>query len=117
MAWMGVRRASLQWEFKSQPIVYRATVGDTGVCISERTCCGNCGCNILLQYYLYPDKSHVAASTVKQNDFEMPGVGCHIWYRHVPSWHNVPEDGVERYHEFDDDFKAKLDQYMSSGKI
>lgn len=117
MAWTGFPKASLQWKFKSDPFIYRSTVGDTGKCVAERTCCGNCGCNIILQYYLYPEKTHVAASTMIKNEVEMPKVGCHIWCRHVPSWHALPEDGVERYHEFDPVFQARLDEHLANVKI
>ena len=112
MAWTGILKSTLQWTFDSTPLVYRATIGDTGICVAERICCGHCGCNISLQYYLYPEKTHVAAGTIRKCDFEMPPVGCHIWARHVPNWHNIPEDGVERYEEFDDVFKARLDKYL-----
>ena len=112
MAWTGVPKSALQWKFEAQPFVYRSTVGDTGVCVAERACCSVCGCNISLQYYLYPDKTHVAASTIFQNDFEMPKIGCHIWCRQAPRWYRIPEDGVERWTEFDDGFKARLDSYL-----
>lgn len=113
MAWTGIPKDSLSWNFKAPPYIYRAPVGDGDTFISERTCCGKCGCNILLQYYLYPGKSHVAATTILRNDFEPLRVGCHIWFKHVPSWHVVPSDGIPRYDEFDEDFKAKLENYLN----
>lgn len=116
MAWMGIPKDSLTWNFESSPFIFKAPVGDSNTFISERTCCSKCGSNILLQYYLYPEKSHVAASTITRNDFEKLQVGCHIWFRHVPSWHVVPEDGIARYDEFDDDFKARLDDYLDKAK-
>ena len=115
MAWTGIPKSALQFEYKpgTIPFIYRSTVGDTGVCIGERHCCSSCGCNILLQYYLYPEKSHVAAPTIVKNDFAMPKVGCHIWTRHTPCWHKIPDDGVKRDYEFGDDFQAKVDEYVS----
>ena len=112
MAWTGIPKSALQWEFKSNHFIYCATIGDSGTTVAEHTCCGKCGCNISLQYYLYPEKTHVAASTIRTCDFELPKVGCHIWCRHVPSWHTIPKDGVKRYYEFDDVFKSRLDQYL-----
>lgn len=56
----------------------------------------------------------MAASTIVKNDFETPKVGCHIWTLHVPKWHVMPDDGVGRYHEFDDVFKAKLDGFLQN---
>ena len=116
MAWTGIPKSALQWNFKSKPFIYRPTVGDTGVCISERTCCGNCGCNISLHYFLYSDKIHVAATTVQQSEFETPQVGCHIWIRQKPSWYTIPEDGVERHQEFDDVGKALVQNYLDHGE-
>lgn len=115
MAWTGVPKASLTWQnTRSKPFLYRSHVGDTDISIAERACCGNCGCNISLQYYLYPEKTHIAASTVVHNDFEALKVGCHIWTKHVPAWHAIPQDGIERHQEFDADFQAKLDDYLQS---
>lgn len=115
MAWMGVPRASLKWTFTlSEPFVYRSAVGDTDISVAERACCGSCGCNISSQYYLYPEKTHIAASTVTRNDFEPLKVGCHIWTKHLPTWHTIAEDGIERFPEFDADFEAKLNQYLKS---
>lgn len=112
MAWMGIPKTSLQLNLNSRPIVYRSTIGDTGVCVSQRVSCGKCGANLILQYDLYPEKTHVAASTITQTDFEIPSVGDHIWIRQCPKWHTIPEDGVQRHEEFDDDFKSKLDEHL-----
>lgn len=114
VAWTGMPESALQWTFNSPTFVYRPTVGDTGICISDRLCCGNCACNVSIQYYLYPEKTHVAASTIRKSDFEIPKVGCHIWCRHLPSWHTIADDGVPRYEEFDEDFTARLDNYLSN---
>lgn len=116
MAWTGIPKGSLEWHFESPPFTYRAPVGDSNAYISERTCCGKCGCNVLLQYYLYPEKSHIAASTITRNDFGKLEVGCHIWVKHVPAWHSVPSDGIARYEEFDEDFKARLEGYFNRSK-
>lgn len=113
MAWTGIPKASLQWRFsRSEPFIYRSNVGDTDIAVAERTCCGSCGCNISLQYYLYPDKTHVAASTMDKNTFEALKVGCHIWTKHVPAWFAIPDDGIERFAEFDEDFQGKLDEHL-----
>ena len=113
MAWMGVPKQNLTWDYKYEPFIYRSTVGDTDVCIAERTCCSVCGSNVSLHYYLYPEKIHVAASTIAANDFEVPKVGCHIWTKHTPAWHTIVADGVPRYELFDPDFQAKLDVYLA----
>jgi hypothetical protein len=112
MAWTGIPKSALQLNLNSRPIVYRAKIGDTDVCVAKRITCGHCGCNVILQYDLYPEKTHVAASTIRHNDFEGLKVGCHIWCRHVPSWHTMPDDGIVRYEEFDEDFKARLEEHM-----
>lgn len=116
MAWMGIPIPSLRWKIDSEPIKYRSNLASTGTVLSERTCCSKCGCNILLQYYCYPDKSHIAASTIRQNDFEPLRLECHIFTKSVPEWHVVPDDGVKRYHEFPDDFNARLEAYLQEQK-
>ena len=116
MAWTGIPRSALEWTFNSPTFTYRSTVGDTDSNVGERTCCGTCGCNIILQYYLYPEKTHVAASTMRRCDFDTPKVGCHIWCRHIPSWHELPDDGVERHDEFDEDFQSRLNEYLKTHK-
>lgn len=118
MAWMGIPSAVLVWTVNSadQSFTYRSLIGDTGVSVAERLCCGVCGCNMRLQYDLYPAKTHVAAATIVKNDLPMPEVGCHIWTRHVPAWYRVSEDGVKRYWEFDEEFQAKLDEYLRKEK-
>ena len=68
----------------------------------------------MLQYHLYPEKTHVAAFTVKRNDFGPLNIGCHIWTRHVPASYQIPEDGVERFEEFDEIFKARLNEYLQA---
>jgi hypothetical protein len=116
MAWMGIPKSDLIWSFKKEPFVYRSNIGETGVSVSERHCCGNDGCNISLQYYLYPEKTHVAASTITRNDFDVPKVGCHIWTKSVPKWHTISEDGVPRYEEFDAEFTKLLEDYLKERK-
>lgn len=118
MAWMGIHKSSLSWTIESEErtFTYRSNIGDTGVSVAERLCCGECGCNVRLQYDLYPAKTHVAAATVVENVFGMPAVGCHIWTRHVPAWYEVAEDGVKRFEEFDGDFQARLDEFLAKKK-
>lgn len=89
-------------------------VGDSDISVGERTCCGSCGCNISLQYYLYPEKTHVAASTIDANTLEPIKVGCHIWTKRAPSWYAIPDDGIPRYQEFDEEFQAKLDEWIAT---
>lgn len=113
MAWMGIPDAALTWQFKdTEPFIYRSCVGDTDMVVAERKCCRNCGCNISLQYYLYPEKTHVAASTADANSFEPLKVGCHIWTKSLPTWYSIPDDSIPRYHEFDEDFQAKLEEWL-----
>ena len=112
VAWTGVPKGDLKINLTSRPIVYSPKIGDTDICVSRRICCGTCGCNVILQYDLYPEKTHIAASTIRHCDFEMPSVGCHIWTRHVPSWHKLPEDGVQQYIENDPTFQARLDEHL-----
>lgn len=112
MAWMGVPKSALRWEYKSQPFVYRSTVGNTGVCVAERMCCSSCGCNMTMQYYLYPEKTHVAASTIVENGFEKLRVGYHIFCKQAPDWYTIADDGVEKHDGFDEGTQAQIDEYV-----
>lgn len=60
------------------------------------------------------EKTHIAASTIVRNDFEPLKVGCHIWTKSCPGWYRIPEDGVERWEEFDEGFKKLLDEYLDN---
>ena len=57
-----------------------------------------------MQYDCYPEKTHIAAGLVTQGSELIPKVCTHIFVRSKPTWYNIPEDGVPRYEEFDEDF-------------
>ena len=116
VAWTGIPKSCLTIKFASEPLVYRAEIGDTGQCVAERTSCGRCSSSLILQYYLYPDKTHIAASTIHRSEFEIPAVGCHIWYRSAPAWYHLPDDGIARYAEFDPVFQQRLDDYLKENR-
>lgn len=116
MPWIGIARDSVTWHGE-KPTIYKATVGESGVCISERFLCGNCGSNIAMWYYLYPNKVHVAAGTMIKSDFDLPKeVEMHIWIKQAPSWYDIPKDGVRRFEEFDGEFEKRLNQYLEEHK-
>jgi hypothetical protein len=100
MAWMGVARAGLSL---SGPIVTFKLSS-----VAERTFCSVCGGNLTLQYACYPDKTHLAVAAVRESDWDIPEVGVHIFVQSCPKWYTIPEDGVQRFDEFDNDFEAKF---------
>ena len=112
-AWTGIPKASLTWTFASEPFSYCSLIADKGISMAERVNCGKCGCNVILQYVCYPEKTHVAASTIGRSDFEALKVGCHIWTKSCPTWYEIPEDGVERWKEFDPGFQKLLDEFLA----
>ena len=100
MAWMGVSRAGLTL---SGPIVtFRLSS------VAERTFCSTCGGNLTLQYDCYPEKTHLAAATVRETEWELPSVGVHIFVASCPRWYEIPEDGVVRYDGFGDEFEGRF---------
>ena len=65
-----------------------------------------------MHYDCYPDKTHVAATTLDRNDGEMLKVGVHIFTKDKPEWYQLSNDGVERYHEFDAAFEEKFPEVV-----
>ena len=58
-----------------------------------------------MQYDCYPEKTHLAAATVRESQWEVPKVGVHIFVKSCPKWYVIPDDGVERFEEFDSEFE------------
>lgn len=104
MAWTGVAKEGLSLH---GPI---ATFKLSSV--AERTFCSKCGGNLTLQYACYPQKTHLAVATVRESDWELPTVGVHIFVKSCPKWYVIPEDGVARYDEFDDEFEAQFPEVV-----
>lgn len=69
-----------------------------------------------MQYACYPDKTHIAAATVTRTDFEIPKVGCHIFVKSKPAWHQIADDGVPRYDEFDEEFTTMFPEVVKELK-
>ena len=61
-----------------------------------------------MQYECYPEKTHVAVTTVEKSDWEMPNLGVHIFVKSKPEWYQIPADGLKRYQEFDAEFEGKF---------
>ena len=79
--------------------------------LAFRTCCSNCGSALTMQYHCYPSKTHVAVGSVVEGTDSLPKVGMHIWVRRAPAWYSIPQDGVERWDEFDPQFDKVLDDF------
>ena len=54
----------------------------------------------------------MAAGTVVRSDFEVPGVGCHIFVKSTPSWYRIVEDGVPSFEEFDGEFEGMFPEVV-----
>jgi hypothetical protein len=93
MVWTGITKASLTW--KGPISIFQSSS------VASRSFCSKCGSNLALQYDCYPDKTHVAATTVRKSDWEMPEVAVHIFVKSKPDWYQIPADVVERCVEFD----------------
>ena len=97
IAWIGVPKSSLTL---SGPISEFSLSS-----IAKRTFCTKCGSNLTLQYDCLPKKTHITIATVVECGYELPKVGVHIFVKSKPTWYQIPEDGVERYDEFDTQFE------------
>jgi len=69
-----------------------------------------------MQYDCYPEKTHIAAGLVTQGGELIPKVCMHIFVRSKPTWYNIPEDGIPRYDEFDEEFWDVLKRYQTRAK-
>lgn len=112
--WLGVYQAALVWHGAIS--AWRPAIGDEDTSVSERTFCAACGSCLGLQYDLTPEKAHVAAGTVDQGAYTIPPLLEHIWVKRAPAWYRIPDDGVPRYQEFDDDFEAVLAEQRKKQK-
>lgn len=97
-AWLGIPRASLDF---LGPITHISIIPD----LASRSFCSKCGGTLTIQYHCYPHKTHVAAGTVVESKEKLPRVGCHLWVSSKPEWYTIPEDGVERWDEFPEEFQ------------
>lgn len=102
-AWTGIKRDNVTWEGPAAK--YR--VSD----IATRSLCVQCGATLTIQYDCYPDKTHVAAGIITKGAELLPKVGMHIFVKSKPPWYTIPEDGVPRYKEFDEEFMNALKLY------
>ena len=106
MGWIGISKAALEWH---GPVV-RFSLNPLAV----RTRCGHCGGTLTIQYHCYPRKTHVAAGTVVEGAESIPPVGVHIWVKGKAPWYHIPEDGVERFEEFDPEFLRVFEEWEAA---
>jgi hypothetical protein len=106
-AWLGIPKAALDWQSASPPSTSTYTINP----LATRSCCSVCGGAATIQYHCYPEKTHIAAGSVTYGAEEtsevgkaVPKVGCHLFVSRKPSWYTIPEDGVARWEEFDEEF-------------
>lgn len=99
-AWLGIAKEGLT--FEGGRTYHRLSD------IATRSFCTRCGGTLTIQYDCYPGKTHIAAGTVVQGGKAVPRVGCHLFTGRKPSWYSIPEDGVTRWDEFDDEFLEVL---------
>lgn len=105
-AWMGLKRSSITWEGPTA----KYKISD----IATRSLCVQCGATLTIQYDCYPDKKHIAAGTVIKGAALIPKVGLHLFVKSKPVWYTIPDDGVPRAEEFDQEFLEVLKKYQES---
>lgn len=102
--WMGIDKKSITWD--GSPAKYRISE------LATRSLCVQCGGTLNIQYECYPGKTHVAAGTLTKGADLLPKQpSCHIFVRSKPVWYTIPDDGVPKWEEFDDEFKQTLHRY------
>lgn len=65
-----------------------------------------------MQYHCYPNKVHVSAGTIIEGEECLPKLETHIFVSRKPAWYQIPDDGVPRYAEFDEEFERVLGEYV-----
>jgi len=109
--WLGIPVHALTWS-GAEPKSWRPTLDDGNTSISTRLFCGACGSCLSMQYDFYPHKVHVAAGTVVEGRDGLPRVGTHIWVKRRPEWYEIPDDGGERWEEFDAEFEELMRKHL-----
>lgn len=99
-AWTGIAKNAIIWE----GAIAKYKVSD----IATRSLCVQCGGTLSIQYDCYPGKTHVAAGTIVSGAGVMPKVGVHIFVKSKPIWYDIPQDGLPRWDEFDEEFNEQL---------
>ena len=107
-AWTGIKRDAITWD---GPIA-KYKISD----IATRALCVQCGGTLSIQYDLYPDKTHVAAGTIVTGAELVPKAGAHIFVKSKPVWFSLPDDGVVKWEEFDDEFEKLLGEWEAGKK-
>lgn len=105
-AWIGLKRSSLEWEGHTA----KFRIND----LATRSLCVQCGATLTIQYDCYPEKTHLAAGLVVKGAELIPKVGLHLFVRSKPVWYSIPDDGIPRAEEFDDDFYKVLKKYQET---
>lgn len=103
VAWMGIAKDKLNWSATGIRTFRLAS-------FASRGCCEACGGTLFIQYDCYPGKTHVAAGTMTDFplNWNMPQAQTHIFVRSKPTWYQIAEDGVPRWQDWDDEFKASF---------
>ncbi|EMC94489.1 hypothetical protein BAUCODRAFT_549812 [Baudoinia panamericana UAMH 10762] len=103
IAWLGIPKATLTWSGQ----LHTFTVND----LAARSCCGECGSTMTMQYHCFPDRTHVAAGSVTEGGDGLPQVEMHIFTKNKPVWYSIPDDNVPRWEEFDTETDRMLAEF------
>lgn len=103
LTWAAVDKASLTWNAPPKLLKLSA--------IAERTICQNCGSSMTMQYHFQPQRLSIAAGTIDGSTAPLPQPGEHIFLSEKASWFNLPQDGINRFDEFDPPFQRKLETW------
>jgi hypothetical protein len=103
LTWAAVERTSLTWNTPPKPLKLSA--------IAERTFCHSCGSSMTMQYYFQPQRLSIAAGTIDRSTTPLPRPREHIFLTDKASWFKLPDDGLDRFEEFDPPFQSKLEDW------
>jgi hypothetical protein len=64
-----------------------------------------------MQYYMKPERLSIAAGTLERNTAPLPQPAEHIFLTEKASWFKLPEDGLDRFEEFNPPFQNELEKW------
>jgi hypothetical protein len=102
------KKKDIEWTTK--PDTYRSS-GD-----AERGFCKVCGSTLTMTYHFQEDSLGVTLGTLDQDCGFVPVTKYHIFVKDVAAWSRLPNDGLPRHQEFNDNdrYQQGLKQWRES---
>ena len=104
LTWASVQTDSVEWR-AGPPDVWK------GSPIAERGHCSRCGSTMTMRYHHQPEELGIASGTIGKSAAPLPRPKEHIFLQDKAVWFELPDDGLQRFDEFDPPFQHELDEW------